>query len=341
MCIRDSYILCRKKHVRQAFFTGLFAFVVVAPVLLYNLVVFSPSSGQAFAEAQHLLAHFRLPHHAEPRRWFDSVACAQIIGVLAAMFLVRGSRLLPILALPFMLSLVLTLVQLATDNDTLALLFPWRTSAMLVPIATTVLLARLVNGLALWLRQPTLGQQRAFAVVCAGLLTILVGGGAAITYFDLGYREDTEEIALLVYIHDHKAAGDVYLLPVELPKLTSGKKGAASHNFTPPPQRNKQGQVISVDLQRFRLFTGAPIFIDFKSIAYKDSEVLEWHQRLLWNHKLYEQRDWNRSEIPTALSDRRITHVVATTDHDVHNDALEMVYGDRYYRLYRVRAAQE
>ena len=124
---------------------------------------FAPSSPEAFAEAQHLLAHFRLPHHADARRWFDGIACAQIVWVVVALFLVRGTRLFPILALPFVLSLVLTLVQMGTGNDTLALLFPWRTSAILVPLATTIILARLVNASALRFRPPTLDQQRAIS----------------------------------------------------------------------------------------------------------------------------------------------------------------------------------
>src|SRR6185312_9253739 len=98
---------------------------------------------------------------------------------------------------------------------------------------------------------------------------------------------------------------------------TSGKKGAASLNFTPPPRRDSQKQHISVDLQVFRLFTGAPIYIDFKSIPYKDVEVLQWHERVLWNHHLYEQRDWNDEQIKNALKRRNITHVVAATDRDV------------------------
>jgi hypothetical protein len=331
------YLLYREKRFRQACFTGLCALLVVAPVLAYNLVMFSPTSPQAFAEAQHLLAHFRLPHHADPSHWFDGIACAQVLGVLVALFLVRGTRLFPILALPFVLSLVLTLVQIGTGNDTLALLFPWRTSAVLVPLATTIVMARLVNATALRCRPLTQAQQRTFRIAWGAVLAVFVAGGVAINYFGLGYRTNTQEIDLLEYIRDHKSEGDVYLLPVEVPKLKSVKKGAASYNFTPPPLRSKQEQEISVDLQRFRLFTGAPIFIDFKSIAYKDIEVLEWHDRVLWNHRLYERRDWNEEAIETELTQRHITHVVATTNSAIHCDALELVHEDASYRLYRLR----
>ena len=323
------FVLFREKRIRDAFFTGSLALALVSPVLIYNLAMFAPSSPQAFGEAQHLLAHLRIPHHANPERWFDSIAVAQIAWILLSLYLARGTRLFPILSLTFLLSLLLTLVQLGTGNDTLALLFPWRTSSILVPIATTVILARIVNSFSFrW--------ECAIASVCIGILALVMLGGITINYFDLGYSTNIDEIELLEWVRANKSQGDNYLLPVEVPKLTSGRRGAASLNFTPPPKRSNQRQVISVDLQRFRLFTGAPIFVDFKSIPYKDVEVLEWYERVLWNQKLYERRDWDRA-IVSELHERRITRVVAATDRDIHCDALELVHKDASYRVYRIR----
>src|SRR5262245_16524666 len=320
------YLLCRDKRVRHAFLVGLWALLLVSPVLVYNLATFAPSSPEVFVEAQSLLTHFRIPHHALVGHWLDGIACAQIAWVLAAIYLVRGSRLFGILLVTFVLSLLLTLVQVATGNDTLALLFPWRTSAVLVPIATAVILTRLVHRLAAWVRSPSLLGERTIRAVCVAVLAVFVAGGAAINYFGLGYRTNIQEIALLEYIRDHKVPGETYLLPVEVPKLTSGKRGAASLNFTSPPQRSKQNQLISFDLQRFRLFTGAPIYVDFKSIPYKDVDALEWYERVEWNRDLYEDRDWNEGEIEADLVRRRITHVIATTDRDIRCEALEFVH---------------
>jgi hypothetical protein len=330
-------VLGRQRRLRTALLAGLLALLLVAPVLIYNLARFAPSSPEAFAEAQHLLAHFRLPHHADPERWFDGIACAQLLWVIAAIALTRDTRLFPILVWTFTLSLALTLAQLASGSDTLALLFPWRTSAILVPLATTVILTWLVNWASGWWGAPSSGQIRAIQGACGGILAIMACGGAAISYFGLGYRTNDDELGLLEFVRMNRAPGQVYLLPVEVPKLPSAKRGATSLNFTPPPRRSEQGQIISVDLQRFRLFTGAPIYVDFKSIPYKDVEVLEWHHRLLWNQQMYEQRDWNNEAIKTELARRRITHVIATTDRDIRCDALQLVHEASGYLLYRVR----
>jgi hypothetical protein len=192
-------------------------------------------------------------------------------------------------------------------------------------------LADLFSPASLW-------QQRVVHPACSAILALAVAGGAYITYFDLGYRTNTDELDLLEDIPDMTTAGSVYLLPVEVPKLTTASRGAASLNFTPPPQRSTQDQNISVDLQQFRLFTGAPIYVDFKSIPYKDVEVLEWHERVLWNHRLYERRDWNDEQIIRELRRRGITAVVTTADRDIRCDALEPgVHSYKHYRIYHVR----
>lgn len=333
------YLLLREKGIRAAIFLGLWSLLLVSPVVIYDLRTFGPSAPKMFAAAQEYLAHSRIPHHAVVQRWLDGIAWAQIGWVIAAMYLVRGSRFFVILFVPFVLALALTLLQVATGNDTLALLFPWRTSAILVPIATAIVLSRIVQGFFIWLSENAPQWKGLIQAACIGLLTVSVVGGVFITYFDLGYRTDTHELALLEYIRTRKTAGQVYLLPVEIPKLTSGKKGAASLNFTPPPRRNTQQQNISVDLQQFRLLTGAPIYIDFKSIPYKDVEVLEWHRRVVWNDRLYQQRDWNDDTIKRELREAGITHVVAAADRDVRCDFLHLVYADKSYRLYRVLGA--
>jgi hypothetical protein len=338
LTIAYFYVLCREKRIREAFAMALWALALVSPVLVYNLRTFAPSTAEPFREAQHLLARFRIPHHADPDRWLDGIACAQIAWVVGALFLVRGRRLFPILILPFVLSLALTLVQFATDSDTLALLFPWRTSSILVPIATTILLTRLTNRLAAIL-PPSRRGDAALKTALIITLSVFALGGAAINYFDLGYRTDEKEVELLEFIRAHKARGEVYLLPIEVPKLTAGRRGAASLSFTRPPQRDKQGEVISVDLQRFRLFTGAPIYIDFKSIPYKDVEVLEWRDRVVWNQRMYEERDWDMPGIEAELVSRHITHVVTTSDRDVHRAAWTLLYEDKNYRLYRINGS--
>src|SRR5262249_30715132 len=146
--------LCAEGRPRRALALAAVALALVLPTLVYVLVALPPGSAATFAEAQDVLVNVRIPHHCRPDLWLDWVAVLQVAWVVLALFLVRRTRLFVVLAVPFALGLVLTLAQVATRSNTLALLFPWRVSAVLVPVATAVVLARLAAAPALRLDGP-------------------------------------------------------------------------------------------------------------------------------------------------------------------------------------------
>ena len=91
----------------------------------------------------------------------------------------------------------------------------------------------------------------------AGLTALLLAvvGGIVVEVDRLGYLDDEGELAALEYVRDNKQPGDVYLVPVRIPDPYAGPPGAVSTSFTPAPG-TKNKQLIAVNLQRFRLFTG-------------------------------------------------------------------------------------
>src|SRR5262249_17918786 len=150
---------------------------------------------------------------ARPDRWFDPVAALQIAWVVLALVLVRRTRLFIVLAVPFALSALLTLAQVATRSSTLGLLFPWRVSAVVVPVATTLILSRLA---ALPLRKLEGALIRA---TCAVLVASLAAGGAWIMGGRHGFSTSDEEDPVLAFVKETKEPGDVYFLPVQVPDL--------------------------------------------------------------------------------------------------------------------------
>src|SRR5262249_43474584 len=147
----------------------------VAPILVHMVRAFGPTDAATFAEAQRLLVERRIPHHAVIGRWFDWVAVAQIAWFVLALAMLRGTRLYWALGLPAALSAMLTLVQLATGNPTLALAFPWRVSAVLVPIATTVIFARVATTL--WRFRPWVWISFILALAAGGVWVLATGRG--------------------------------------------------------------------------------------------------------------------------------------------------------------------
>jgi len=319
---------------RAALALGASTLALVLPVTVYVLVAFAPTSPAKFAEAQDVLVNLRIPHHTRPDIWLDRYAVLQGLWIVLSLMLVRRTQLFAVLAVPFVMALLLTLVQAMTGNASLALVFPWRTSTVLVPVATAVIFARLTA----WPALPVEG----FVVRMSSLALIagLVIGGAWITLGRLALRTADEENPVMDFVFRTKAPGDIYFLPVRVPNLAASVRGAQSTDFKPLPQRRQDNQVIPVDMQRFRLATGAPIYVDFKAIPYKDIEVLEWRKRLDEAEKVQEElRQGRFAEAFDQLRRLGVTHLVRPKGSDLPGAGFHKIYEDPAFQVYQLRAA--
>jgi hypothetical protein len=337
-CLTLAYlvVLLRERRVRMALATGGVALLLVLPVVVYSAITFRPTSPGVFAEAQNILVHFRIPHHTIPRLWFDEVAGLQLVWIVLGIALAWGSRLFPVLVISSGLAFLLTVIQVLTDNNTLALLFPWRLSAILLPVSTAIIVTRLVTWGARvfpdrgWLNKLAWGLG---GVVCMALVV----GGLIITVYNLGFRTNDEELPLMAHVREHHSPGAVYLLPIRVPELEKVVRGSRSSSFKPFVERRSDKGFLPVDLQRFRLHARTPIYVDFKSIPYLDREVIDWRQRLRINERLYDLLHKGASaEAAEEMEERGITHVVTQADQVLDSRWFVLEYKDEQYRVYRV-----
>ena len=313
-------VLMMEGRTRTALWTGLAAIVGIVPTVALTIATFAPSSPEMFAESQRILAFVRIPHHTVVSRWLDLVAGIQVAWIAMGLLLVRPGRMFPVLAMAAGLSVILTAAQWFTKDATFALFFPWRITAILVPAATAIIAWRIVANLP----KPLM--------LLLPLLIVSVLGGIAIAALDLGYAENKAELETLAYVRDHARPGDVYLLPTRYPAVGTGR-GIKSATFMPPPRPTSN--MIPVDLLRFRLLTGTPIYVDFKSIPYKDTEVLEWRRRMDLTQEWY--KDWSREGQHEDLKREGITHILAPKDRPAKAPWLEPIHEDAAYIVYRVR----
>lgn len=333
--------LCAEGRPRRGFAVAALALVLALPLVVFVLCSFGPTSPPIFARAQDILVNVRIPHHTRPDLWLDPVAAVQIAWMLLALVLVRRTRLFLALGLPLLLAVLLTLVQVATHSNTLALLFPWRISSVLVPAATAVVLARIVALPCLRL------DGTAARAVSAAAVVVLVAGGVWIGINRLGFSTSDEELPVMDYVRRTKKPGDIYLLRVQVPGLVKNTHGSLSTDFQPISDKQRNPRAIPVGLQRFRLYTGAPIFVDFKSVPYKDSEVVEWYDRLHIAVRLQQQLlDDRLIEALPELRRWRITHVVLPVVPPpgagrLHGPGAVEEYRDNYYRVYRLTTAPD
>jgi len=321
--------------IKKAILIGILALLLVTPSVFYAAANFQPSTVEGFQEAQEFLVKFRLPHHCLPSLWFDWVACLQIVWILLSLFLLRKKKELVIILVPFLLGALLTILQIATQSNTLALLFPWRISAVLVPLATMIILAE-----SMLLFTPFIsGIKLLFPSVIA--IIILAFLGIAIPLFKLGFVSNEAENAILAHIKTNKTIDDLYLLPVNVPNLARTTKGSLSSDFKPIGKKTTDTRIVPIDMQRFRLFAQAPLFIDFKSIPYKDEDVLEWHKRLIlaqdWQKRLL---DKNSSVLFKELREKKISHIVTNAKVDLDQSELELKFSDDHFKLWKIKEAR-
>ncbi|VTS06996.1 DUF6798 domain-containing protein [Tuwongella immobilis] len=325
----------RERGLRSAAILGCLSLASVLPVIGIAWSTIAPSSPETFAEAQDIIARTRIPHHAQMTVWLNKIAWGQIVWMGLGIAALWGTRWFPLLAVPGAIGFGLSVWQGITDSNGLALLFPWRISILLMPLATAILLTKMLQLILAhpWARhisRPGIITGTMIMVIFAGLGIWLVATGRS-------YREVPEEKPLLRWILEHRQPGQIYLVPLAIPQPSMERRGVVSTSFTPAP-RAKPGQpLIPVDLQAFRLECEVPIYIDYKSIPYRDVEVLEWYSRLMWVDAAYKEPDWVATGIAEEVKRRGITHVVAPSNLVPQVPNWETAYSDLYYTILLVK----
>ncbi|MCK5429068.1 MAG: hypothetical protein KAI94_06330 [Anaerolineales bacterium] len=298
-------IYLEEKNLVRSILIGLFALLVVGPILYYVYTSFGGTSPVESAQAREILVNFRIPHHAIVSNWFDATAVIKICIVFLAIFLARKTRLFLILLLPTLTAISFTVIQVVAEFDWLALLFPWRLSIFIIPLSITTILATLVIKI---LDTRSLSSTNAHQVIniistIFIFLAVLIGG---IRFkLDLDRKAAQPERSVQAYVNNNKSPGETYLIPVKM--------------------------------QDFRLFTSAPAFIEFKSIPYKDIDVIEWYRRERLADRFYKTGDCNILEELSASG--FITHaVLVVNETEVHCHFLEELYKDEFYRLIQINS---
>jgi len=273
--------------------------------------------------AEEIIAFTRIPHHTWPARWLDIAGVGQLVLLLVGGVLLRRTRLFPVVLTVAVLACLGTAVVVITKNPTAALLFPYRISSVFIPIATLTLCAWVGRGLAKWV---------ALSWSLAGIASVAAVGGAAAVYaLHLGYQEPASEIAVMDFVKRSAAANDVYMLPARFP-TPSPKPGVYSATFSKPPSPSA---TVFFELARFRIVTGARVYVDYKSIPYRDDEVLEWHRRVVLCEEFFKQKVLTVTMLH-ELRNEGITHMIAPKRFEASHSDLQLLHDDGIYRVFKV-----
>ena len=293
-----------RRYLKPLLLGGI-ALLTVAPILYYVYSNFAGTVSEITLRAQDILVNTRIPHHARIDWWFDATAVVKVCLVLSALFLVRNSRrLFLVLLLLFLSASCLTILQFLLDNNTLALIFPWRISTFLVPLSTALILGFLVSALATKFAQQIGRNQKALIIVSLAGIFLVVFIGAVRLKLDFDRKVSGPERPMMSFVADNRLPGESYLTPTKM--------------------------------QDFRLVTGAPAFVDFKSIPYRADDVLEWYRRIQISNRFYKDEDC--SILNQLVLEEDVTHVILDRERVDRSCALLIqVYVDDFYGVYKIR----
>ena len=295
--------LWQERSIVQALIVGLIALAMVAPILLYNAVALGPTNADLWAQSQDIIVNFRIPHHSIPEVWLNDTVYVKLGIVALALLLVIRTRLFVILLISALVAVGLTMLQMRVNWDTLGFIAPWRISVFLVPLATSLIIAFVV-AMVLWpIAQFVTRYKLVLLGVCLALLIVVVGRGALAVRASFAARANADTAKLWQFAKDIKQPDHVYLVPTHMAE--------------------------------FRLATGVPVVITFKSHPYKDTEVIEWRSRVDAVNGYYNQP--NCEGLPDMVSRYGVTHVVLLREQFFDGcDIITNVHLDDRYGVFQI-----
>lgn len=318
LAIAYMVIIYREQgDLREAWAIGNLAFISVMPILIYLLIVFSPTSLETWQHAQSIIVNFRIPHHSLPEVWLSKnkvTTCIQLLIIVAALYMARATRLFWIYMLPLSMVVVLTLWQVIFNTGVIGFTAPWRISAVYVPISTSIILAYLSSHVfdKYWYLLHHYRQFLSGLFLTFIFLLVVKGVLTQIEKFEDEVKES--ELPMMNFVRDSKQSGEIYLVPLNVDKIWKVQ-----------------------EFWKFRLYTGAPIFVNMKSHPYKDVEVIEWYNRVLIAQRFYENQSSSCAVLNELKDQYQITHVVLREEYfDIGCQNLAELFKDEEYAVYKI-----
>lgn len=305
-----SYMIILYKEERKLlkpFLIGLISLMLILPVTFYYLTALKATTPELSKRAMDILVKIRIPHHSDPKIWLNTSAYIKAIIIGLALFIIRKKRLFLIILVPFILAILFTIIEFFIENDFIGFLAPWRVSVWLVPISTCIILGYLLS--IILNKFSNMKKNLKTIILTTSIFILLVffiaGVDLVIKNFNLYLNKDHGP--MMNFVSKNKSKNDVYLIPDKL-----------------------------LD---FRLNTGVPILVSYKTHPYKDVELIEWYKRLNDSKLFYNKKDLNKCEILERFKkDYHITHVlIINKEFDMQLECLKKIYKDNEYGIYKIR----
>lgn len=300
------YLLFKKKY-KFFFKVSIISLILVSPIALYifsNFILYDP---QINYEAQKIQSEIRIPHHAHIKFWFSSKDIQTLILIILALVIgFKNLRFFIPLMIVFLMTLFLSIYQFYTSNNFLGLLFPWRSSVYIVPLCSMIILS---NILKIIYSKYLLSYTHIYRVLQLISITLIL------TLTFIGF------------------------------KITVNSLNSENLNF-PISNEIKKNKIdierilIPTNLQRIRLNSGLPIFVDWKATPFRNDEVIEWYERIKLSKSFFGTQELNiQNELLLKIIEKEYISHILIRDYEGNHilDNCNLIFKKNDYLFYDIK----
>ena len=251
--------------------------ILILPITIFIIVNFLTIDENFILLGQEILLK-RIPHHANIHQWLTYKDSFILLSYFISLYLVRNNSRFFIFFLVFgMCSIFLSVTQYFINNNSLALVFPWRTSVFISPISSIIILSFFLNQINL---DKTKLRTISFFLIILTSMTFYVKSHH-IKNLNLKFKKDIN-------------------LVKEIKK-----------NFN-----SVERLLIPIDLDFIRMNSGLPIFIDWKHHAFRYDQLIEWQLRVDLVNKFYSSKtaDKQLTNLKKIHEIENISHILIKKD---------------------------
>ena len=200
-----------------------------------------------------------------------------------SLFLIRNNKRFFIFFLVFgFCSISLSVFQYFIDNKSLALAFPWRSSVIISPLSSIIIISFLIERF-------KLGQKK-LAIFSYSLILL--------TSISFGYKSHFVKNSK-VYFNEKLSLTD-----------------SIKDNYD-----SIQRLLIPTNLDFIRMYSGIPIFVDWKHPAFRYDQIIVWKKRLDLADNFYKSTSFDQQieRLSNILKIEYISHVIIKKNKNFKN----------------------
>ena len=226
--------------------------ILILPITLFILINFLTIDENFISLGQEILLD-RIPHHANIRYWLSYKDLFFLVTYIYALYIIRNNKQFFIFFLIFgTCPILLSLIQYFYDINSLALAFPWRSSVFITPISSVIILSSWIEKIK--------SDENKIKIVSFSLLLLV----SSFFFIKSNFIKDL-----------NSEFSKKLVLPKKIKK-----------NFN-----SIDRILIPTNLDYIRMYTGLPIFIDWKHHAFRFDQLIEWRQRMDLANEFYSSKN--------------------------------------------------